>query len=141
MRQLRAFVFSLAFVILAAGVATAQTFFSAAGDFYGEHRVVGAEATSDGRFVLAFQSDRYDVSPADDFSVVVKLNDDGSVLWERRIAGDDPGGPIHAIDAAADGTPEGCTASTSRRSRNPRKKAWVRSRACSAPWPRRRMNP
>lgn len=104
MRRLRAFVFSIAFVVLAAGVATAQTFFGVATGFGDEHRIVGVETTSDGRFVVAFQSDRYGVSPPDDFSVVVKLNDDGTVLWERRIAGDDPGGPIHAIDAAADGT-------------------------------------
>ncbi len=105
MRQVNASALFLGFVLCVSGVTTAQTF-SFATEFTAqdEHRVVGADATLDGGFVLAFQSDRFDSQPPDDFSVVVKLDEYGAVLWERRISGDHPGGPIHAIDAAADGT-------------------------------------
>ena len=103
MRPAHTVVLLLGLVLWLPGAATAGTFIGGMNDD-SEHRVVGADTTPDGGFVVAFQADRIDSDPPDEFSVVVKLGATGSVEWERWIYGDGPGGPIQAIDAAADGT-------------------------------------
>jgi len=93
----------LAVALVLCGGAAGQTFSTATG-FDAEHRVVGAATTADGGFVVVFRADRHDQMLADDFSVIVRLDEYGTVLWERRIASDDLGGPIRSFDVSADGT-------------------------------------
>ena len=64
-----------------------------------KHTVVTGQPTLDGRFVVAARADGGSLD-----SVVVKLNVDGTVLWQRRIAGDAPGGPVADLREAADGS-------------------------------------
>ncbi len=76
--------------------AIAQTFLGSFGE-WGDDSVATA-MTSDGEFIIAYRG-----GFGDKFSSLLKLNGDGSVLWERRITGTETGGPVHALDATADG--------------------------------------
>ena len=70
--------------------------------FFGESGLTVSVATAmtpDGEFIIAYRGSRF----RDKFSSLLKLDGDGSVLWERRITGTETGGPVHALAAAADG--------------------------------------